>query len=99
MRSKTSVRRAVLCFLVFAFASWANPLYGQKQTTLNPLSPAIPAKSVTSPVAASSDTHALTADDLAAFSDSILPFQLKQENIAGAVIIVVKDGNVLFQKG
>jgi len=90
---------SVLCFLVVAFTSWANPLYGQKQTTLNPLSPTIPAKSAPSPAAASSDTHALTADDLAAFSDSILPFQLKQENIAGAVIIVVKDGNILFQKG
>jgi len=99
MASKTSVRMSVLCFLVVAFTSWANPLYGQKQTTLNPLSPTIPAKSAPSPAAASSDTHALTADDLAAFSDSILPFQLKQENIAGAVIIVVKDGNILFQKG
>jgi CubicO group peptidase (beta-lactamase class C family) len=99
MGSKTSVRMSVLCILVVVFSSWANPVYGQKQTSLNPLSPTIPAKSVPSPVAASSDTHALTADDLAAFSDSILPFQLKQENIAGAVIIVVKDGNVLFQKG
>src|ERR1017187_3254186 len=99
MDSTTLVRMSVLCFLVVALISWANPLYGQKQTTLNPLSPTIPAKSVPSPAAASSDTHALTADDLAAFSDSILPFQLKQENIAGAVIIVVKDGKVLFQKG
>ena len=99
MASKTSVRMSVLCFLVVAFTSWANPLYGRKQTALNPLSPTIPAKSAPSPAAASSDTHALTADDLAAFSDSILPFQLKQENIAGAVIIVVKDGNILFQKG
>ena len=99
MGSKTSFRMSALCFMVVAFSGWANPVYGQKQPTLNPLSPTIPAKSVPSPAAASSDTHALTADDLAAFSDSILPFQLKQENIAGAVIIVVKDGNILFQKG
>ena len=44
-------------------------------------------------------THALTADDLAAFTDGIVPQQLKRENIAGAVVIVGKDGHVLFQKG
>jgi CubicO group peptidase (beta-lactamase class C family) len=99
MSSKTSVRMFVLCFLAVAIAGRANPLYGQKQTTLNPLSPTIPAKSVASPAPESSGTHTLTTDDLAAFMDSILPFQLKQENVAGAVIIVVKDGNVLFQKG
>ena len=99
MRNKISVRMSVLCFLAVAVASWVNPLHGQKPTTLNPLSPTVRAKSVAPPAAASSGAHALTADDLAAFSDSILPFQLKQENIAGAVIIVVKDGKVLFQKG
>jgi CubicO group peptidase (beta-lactamase class C family) len=98
MGSRTSFRMSVFCFTVVAFSGWANPVYGQKQTALNPLSPTIPAKSAPSP-AASSDTHPLAADDLAAFSDSILPFQLKQENIAGAVIIVVKDGKILFQKG
>lgn len=100
MTRKTSIRVSVACFLAIAFASWANPIYvyGQKSNTPKPLLP-IQAKSVASPAVASSDTHALTADDLAAFADSILPFQLKQENIAGAVIIVVKDGNVFFQKG
>ena len=99
MSSKTSVRMFFLCFLAVVFASWVNPLHGQKPTTLKPPSPAVSAKSVTFPSVAPSGAHALTADDLAAFGDSILPFQLKQENIAGAVIIVVKDGNVLFQKG
>jgi len=45
------------------------------------------------------DTHPLTADDLAAYMDGVVPQQLKLDNIAGAVVIVVKDGNVLFQKG
>ena len=44
-------------------------------------------------------THALTADDLAAYMDGMVPQQLKLQNIAGAVVLVVKDGNVLFQKG
>jgi CubicO group peptidase (beta-lactamase class C family) len=99
MSNKISIRMSVLCFLAVALVGLANPLYGQKPASMNPLSPKVPAKSAASPAATSSDTHPLTADDLAAFTDSILPFQLKQENIAGAVIIVVKDGNVLFQKG
>ena len=45
------------------------------------------------------DSHALTADDLSAFTDGIVPMQLKRENIAGGVVIVIKDGKVLFEKG
>ena len=45
------------------------------------------------------DVHTLTAQDLAAFTDGIVPQQLKREDIAGAVVLVVKDGTVLFQKG
>jgi CubicO group peptidase (beta-lactamase class C family) len=44
-------------------------------------------------------THAMTADDVGAFLDGIMPQQLARENIAGAVISVVKDGKVLFAKG
>jgi CubicO group peptidase (beta-lactamase class C family) len=45
------------------------------------------------------DTRALTADDLGAFLDGLIPMQLKREDIAGGVVIVVKDGKVLFEKG
>src|ERR1700739_4118176 len=44
-------------------------------------------------------THELTATDLEAFLDGMMPSQLERENIAGAVIAVVKDGQVLFAKG
>ncbi len=43
--------------------------------------------------------HDLTAADLEAFLDGLMPAQLERENIAGAVIAVVKDGKVLFVKG
>src|SRR5262249_15873274 len=43
--------------------------------------------------------HELTAGDLEAFLDGMMPSQLERENIAGAVIAVVKDGKVLFAKG
>src|SRR5262245_27826775 len=43
--------------------------------------------------------HELTAGDLEAFLDGMMPAQLERENIAGAVISVVKDGKLLFAKG
>jgi len=43
--------------------------------------------------------HDLTGSDVEAFLDGMMPSQLERENVAGAVIAVVKDGKVLFQKG
>jgi CubicO group peptidase (beta-lactamase class C family) len=44
-------------------------------------------------------TRLLTAADLEAFLDGFVPIQLQRDNIAGAVVLVVKDGKVLFGKG
>ncbi len=41
----------------------------------------------------------MTAADVGAFLDGVMPLQLQREDIAGAVVIVVKDGKVLFAKG
>ncbi len=41
----------------------------------------------------------MTAADVEAFIDGILPLQLKSDNIAGATVAVVKDGKLLFAKG
>ena len=42
---------------------------------------------------------ALTRSDVEAFSDGLIPLGIAQGNIAGAVVVVVKDGQVLFEKG
>jgi len=47
----------------------------------------------------SSGIHELTASDVEAFLDGIVPLQLKQDDLAGATIAVVKDGKVLFARG
>jgi len=47
----------------------------------------------------SSAAHELTQSDLAAFLDGMIPLQLPREDIAGAVISVVKDGKPFFAKG
>lgn len=41
----------------------------------------------------------MTAADVEAFFDGSVPIQLQREDIAGAVIVVVKDGKILFAKG
>jgi CubicO group peptidase (beta-lactamase class C family) len=46
-----------------------------------------------------SGVHELTAVDVEAFLDGIVPLQLERDDIAGATIAVVKDGKLLFAKG
>src|SRR5215211_1330131 len=41
----------------------------------------------------------LTKADFETFLDALIPSQLRNRSIAGAVVSVVKDGQVLFQKG
>ena len=46
-----------------------------------------------------SGVHELTASDVEAFLDGIVPLQLEREDIAGTTIAVIKDGNILFARG
>ena len=41
----------------------------------------------------------MTVDDVSAFLDGVMPLQLRREDVAGAVIVVVKEGKILFAKG
>ena len=47
----------------------------------------------------SSPAPALSKQDLEPFLDALIPSQLRTRNLAGAVVSVVKDGQVLLQKG
>jgi CubicO group peptidase (beta-lactamase class C family) len=44
-------------------------------------------------------THEMTAADVEAFLDGLMPLALERDDIAGAVVAVVKDDKVLFAKG
>lgn len=50
-------------------------------------------------VIGTASAQTLTAPDVEAFLDGVMPLQLQREDIAGAVIVVVKDGKILFSKG
>jgi CubicO group peptidase (beta-lactamase class C family) len=41
----------------------------------------------------------MTAADVEAFLDGLVPMQLGRENIAGAVVVIVKNGGIFFSKG
>lgn len=82
---------AVLLFLVFCTLG----LNGQAPKPVTRKAEAKPESVPANPAT----THEMTADDVGAFLDGIMPQQLARENIAGAVISVVKDGKVLFAKG
>jgi len=54
------------------------------------------ARTTTTPVASIPE---MTASDVEAFLDGSVPMQLQREDIAGAVVVVVKDGKILVSKG
>jgi CubicO group peptidase (beta-lactamase class C family) len=41
----------------------------------------------------------MTSQDLRGFFDALVPYMLKRNDIAGAVVVVVKDGQVIFTHG
>ena len=67
--------------------------------------PAAPAAAPVTPAAApaapspASSTHALERADLEGWLDGMVPYALKAGDMAGAVVVVVKDGRLLLQKG
>jgi CubicO group peptidase (beta-lactamase class C family) len=43
--------------------------------------------------------HPLTAEDAASWLDGYMPYALRSGDVAGAVVVIVKDGQVLLEKG
>jgi CubicO group peptidase (beta-lactamase class C family) len=93
-----------------SLGGWALLLSCQAQAPVSPAAPvAIPQAPQAAPPATPpatptvpqnpSGAHPLTADDLGTFFDGILPLQLERSDIAGATVLVMKDGNVLLEKG
>jgi CubicO group peptidase (beta-lactamase class C family) len=74
-----------------------SPVWGQVPNV--PLSPAKEKDQQPAAEKTSSGARELTAQDLEAFLDGIVPLQLERDDIAGATISVVKDGKLLFAKG
>jgi CubicO group peptidase (beta-lactamase class C family) len=64
-----------------------------------PTTPAPSAASDAPGVSGSGAGHTLTREDVAAFFDGMIPYAIQRGNIAGATVVVVDGGQVLFEKG
>lgn len=65
----------------------------------SPLTPQPTVATSASPPAAPASGHALSATDVDAWLDGYMPFALHTTDIAGAVVTVVKDGQLLSARG
>ena len=81
--------------LVVATAAAQQPVTEVPPVMQAPATSAAPAPADAMP----GPTDRLTATDLEAWLDGFMPYALEQTDVAGSVVVVVKDGQVLLQKG
>src|SRR5579871_6371267 len=60
---------------------------------------AAPAAAQVAPPAGNVETHQMTAEDLRTFFDGMMPYAIHRDDIAGATLAVVKDGQIVFAQG
>jgi CubicO group peptidase (beta-lactamase class C family) len=70
-----------------------------KKSSLSPVSDVPTTPSEAHESSSPSSNHPLDSHDLEAWLDGLLPYALKSGDIAGGVVAVVKDGNILLLKG
>jgi CubicO group peptidase (beta-lactamase class C family) len=85
---------ALVLILLFAISS-----LGQLPAAQPAVSPTKEEKPQSSAIKPPATARELTASDVEAFLDGLVPTQLGRDDIAGATIAVVKDGKLLFSKG
>src|SRR5262245_57592009 len=81
-----------------AIAIGVTSAQGPAPSPLLPQAAPAPSKEAAAPTQPS-PTPELTKADFETLLAALIPSQLRNRNIAGAVVSVVKDGQVLFQKG
>ncbi len=92
------VRLRVALFLAAVCA--AIPVRAQSpRSSVAPKPDSTPSSQRPSTAAPAGGSHALQRTDLEAFFDGIIPLQLERSDVAGATVLVVKDGKDLLRKG
>src|SRR3954447_155508 len=90
-------------WLVAIAAAAAIPASAQSPTQLQPTKPTAAVLPAATPPATSATgaraTHDLTKADVDAWLDGYMPYALKAGAIPGAVVVVVKDGQLLTMRG
>jgi len=100
---KSLVKLCAVGALILGLGGFAAAATQPSPTSVAPSVPTLPAtpgaaKNASTP-AGPSPMHALTADDVGAYFDGFIPDAIRRGDIAGAVIVVVKDGQPLFERG
>jgi CubicO group peptidase (beta-lactamase class C family) len=86
--------RRIAAAVAFAASAWFMvPAFAAAEA------PSAPPPPATAPTATPTSAHPLTATDVEAFLDGMMPTALRTAETPGAVVVVVKDGQVLFEKG
>ena len=96
-RCVSKTRCFPLAALAAALALSTAPLAAQP--TLAPSAAAPMPPIAVASAAPGQSAHALTQDDVQTWLDGFMPYAIARGGIAGAVVVVVKDGQVLAQKG
>ena len=94
------MRRTFVTGLLFA-ACAANGVASAQQPSAGPAPlpvQATPAAQV-APPSGNTETHQMTAEDLRTFFDGMMPYAIHRDDIAGATLAVVKDGQIVFAQG
>src|SRR2546425_9514377 len=94
---KLTSQRYAVAAVIIALTSGAHA-QGPAPSPLISL-PSPPPTNVSAVAPQPSPPPALTKSDFETFLDALIPSQLQNRDIAGAVVSVVKDGQVLFAKG
>lgn len=94
MKLTSGLRTTVLMLLCLTAVAAQKP-----QVLPSPAPQGPPQAPPTGEVTVKEVPHAMTPEDIEAFLNGFLPMQLERENIAGAVVSVVKDGKVIFAHG
>ncbi|MGC1620380.1 MAG: serine hydrolase domain-containing protein, partial [Candidatus Acidiferrum sp.] len=93
-RLRTLIAILALCILLPALA--AAPQTPAPTKTPAPPATAAPKPEQATPVPVA---HPLEKSDLEAFFDGLVPLQMERSDVAGATVLVMKDGQELLKKG
>jgi CubicO group peptidase (beta-lactamase class C family) len=105
-RTATTLMAALGCMVAPLLSGWTGVASAEEGSPVPPPGPAtqasVPHPTVALHGAPEQDAPGpapLTREDVEAWLDGYLPYALQSGGIAGAVVVVVKDGQVLLQKG
>ena len=91
--------RTLLLLLALCIPLPALALPPQTPAPLKTAAPPAAPEAKTTPTSPSAVAHPLEKADLEAFFDGLVPLQMERSDVAGATILVMKDGQEILKKG